>query len=95
MKSNVWLAVPAVFLLVLFSEQASSEWGEERTWADVAGRLSVTAELEEVRGDIVLLRCQDGRQIQCPLDKLCAEDSQFLTQQTAENLIAERHSPPV
>ena len=37
--------------------------GEERTWTDVTGKFSVTAELVEVRGDKVVLRRQNGKQI--------------------------------
>ncbi len=74
---------------------AGTSWGVERTWTDTTGKFSVTAELEEVRGNIVLLRRQDGKQFQVPLEKLCAEDQQFLTQHTAENPFQERQSLPV
>jgi len=74
---------------------AGTAWGVERTWTDTTGKFSVTAELEEVRGNIVLLRRQDGKQFQVPLEKLCAEDQQFLTQHTAENPFQERQSLPV
>lgn len=74
---------------------AATAWGEERTWTDATGKFSVTAELEEVRGNKVLLRRQDGKQITVPLAKLSAEDQQFLTQHTAENPFQERQSLPV
>ena len=51
-----------------------TSWGEERTWTDVTGKFSVTAELVEVRGDKVVLRRQNGKQITVPLAKLSAED---------------------
>jgi len=57
---------------------AGTSWGEERTWTDVTGKFSVTAELVEVRGDKVVLRRQNGKQITVPLAKLNAEDQQFL-----------------
>jgi len=59
---------------------AGTSWGVERTWTDTTGKFSVTAELVEVRGDKVVLRREDGKQITVPLAKLSAEDQQFLTQ---------------
>ena len=57
---------------------AGTWWGKERTWTDDAGKFSVTAELVEVRGDKVVLRRQDGKQITVPLAKLSDEDRKFV-----------------
>jgi formylglycine-generating enzyme required for sulfatase activity len=79
---------------------AGTAWGVERTWTDTTGKFSVTAELVEVRGDKVVLRREDGKQITVPLAKLSAEDQQFLTQRKegdsseAENPFNGRQSLP-
>ncbi len=57
---------------------AGTSWGKERSWTDVTGKFSVTAELVEVRGDKVVLRRQNGKRITVPLAKLSAKDRQFL-----------------
>ena len=57
---------------------AGTSWGVERTWTDATGKFSVTAELVEVRGDKVVLRRQNGKQITVPLAKLSVKDRQFL-----------------
>jgi formylglycine-generating enzyme required for sulfatase activity len=80
---------------------AGTSWGVERTWTDATGKFSVTAELVEVRGDEVVLRRQNGKQITVPLAKLSAEDRQFLTQRkegdssATENPFNGRQSLPV
>ena len=58
---------------------AATAWGEERTWTDDSGAFTLVAELVEVRGDEVVLRRQDEKQITVPLAALSKKDRQFLT----------------
>ena len=51
---------------------AATAWAEERTWTDDSGAFTLVAELVEVRGDKVVLRRQNGKQITVPLAKLNA-----------------------
>jgi len=59
---------------------AATAWGEERTWTDDSDAFTLVAELVEVRGDEVVLRRQDGKQITVPLAKLSKKDLLFLVQ---------------
>ena len=103
MSLNKVFWTPLLLTLIVGQQQAGTSWGLERTWTDTTGKFSVTAELVEVRGDKVVLRREDGKQITVPLAKLSAEDQQFLTQRKegdsseAENPFAPAppESPPV
>ena len=57
---------------------AGTSWGKERTWTDDSGAFTLVAELVEVRGDKVILRRQNGKQITLPLSRLSTKDQQFL-----------------
>ncbi len=59
---------------------AATAWGEERTWTDDSDAFTLVAELVEVRGDEVVLRRQDGKQITVPLARLSKKDLLFLVQ---------------
>jgi len=80
---------------------AGTSWGKERTWTDDSSAFTLVAELVEVRGDEVVLRRQNGKQVTVPLAKLSAKDRQFLTQRKegdsseAENPFNGRQSLPV
>ena len=63
--------------LILFWS-VTSVFGSTRTWTDDTGRFTVEAELEEVRGDSVVLRRVDGSQIVVPLARLSAADRDYL-----------------
>lgn len=59
---------------------AGDAWTVDRTWTDVSGKFTVTAELVAVRDGKVVLGRQDGKQITVPLVQLSEEDKRFLKQ---------------
>jgi len=87
---------------------AGTSWGVERTWTDVAGKFSVTAELVkvtggyptpfvpqwEILGDKVVLRLQDGKMSTVPLAKLSKEDQQFARESAERAMVVKIGTPP-
>ena len=78
MKRNKVFLISVLLILVLDRHEAGIAWGVERVWTDESGKFSVRAELVEVRGDKVILRRQNGKQITMPLAKLSEKDHKFL-----------------
>ncbi len=61
------------------AEQLGGTAAKVRTWRDVTGRLSVEAELVEVKdGRVTLKRTADGKLATIPLERLSWADQQFL-----------------
>lgn len=50
-----------------------------RTWTDKTGKFSVEAELVEVKDGKALLKKADGKVVAVPVDRLSADDRQYLT----------------
>jgi hypothetical protein len=74
---------------IAFALFAGVAWSADRTWTDATGEFSVIAELVGVRGDKVVLRRQNGKQITVPLAKLSEKDQRFLKQSKSEASVAE------
>ena len=51
---------------------------EYRDWIDNTGRYRVVALLEDVQGDVVRLRKENGRQVSVPLARLSQEDVSYV-----------------
>jgi thiol-disulfide isomerase/thioredoxin len=76
-----------VLLLVAAGPSAPAE---ERTWTDDTGKFQVTAELVEVRGNAVVLRSDDGKELSVPLSRLSEADRAYLTALPAHDATREQ-----
>ena len=74
---------------ITFALFTSLAWSADRTWTDATGEFSVIAELVAVRGDKVVLRRQDGKQITVPLAQLSAKDQRFFKRSKPDTSVAE------
>jgi hypothetical protein len=68
-----------VFLVVLVSTADS----ETRKWSDKSGTHSVDAEFVGLADGQVVLKREGGRTVRVPLDKLSAQDQEYVRQQSA------------
>jgi hypothetical protein len=74
-------------LLMMTSALSVASGAEVRTWTDVTGQFTVQAELVETTNQGVTLLRTNGKTLVMPLDKLSAEDRQYL-----ENLDVQANS---
>ena len=70
MSGLVWLVLALLWLPVVVS-------GESRTWTSASG-VTVEAEFVERQGDLVVLRMEDGEQLQIRINQLSREDQVFV-----------------
>ena len=74
---------------IAFALFTSVAWSTDRTWTDTTEKYSVIAELVAVRGDKVVLRRQDGKQITVPLARLSEKDQRFLKRSKPDTSVTE------
>src|SRR4051812_40022653 len=85
-----WLRSPisTLFFVLMLAGVASAS--EERTWTDLTGKFTVTAELVQVQDGLLILRRADGQEVKVPLEKISAADRKFVDSKAAAHAPADK-----
>lgn len=73
-----------ISILLILASFAICPMAESREWVDRTGKFKTQAEFVEVKGDNVVLKKSDGKQITVPIARLSDKDQAFIRQQMSK-----------